>query len=103
MRSIIATTCSFALATVLTSCSGTLPKFSHPTATQEKFLQDRYACYRETAQRVSTASVGEYGGGAVSEVVPNCSAFRACLAARGYLETENGSLVVTSSTKINCN
>jgi hypothetical protein len=38
----------------------------------------------------------------VSEVKPNCSAFKACLAARGYLEAENGNLEVPSSAKIEC-
>jgi hypothetical protein len=86
----------------LVGCAGQPVRFTHSSATQEKFLQDRYACYQETAQRVSTASIDSYGGGALSEVKPNCSAFRACLAARGYLQAQDGNLEVPASAKIEC-
>jgi hypothetical protein len=75
---------------------------SHPT--QQQWAQDRYACLQETQQRVSL-------GAATSVVMPTCSAFNACLAARGYHRSNtaniadlnsSGSYGVTPSEKIQC-
>jgi hypothetical protein len=33
-------------------------------ATEEQIMKDRYACYQETQQQVSTAYVNRYGGAA---------------------------------------
>jgi hypothetical protein len=55
-------------------------------------MQDRYACYHETAQRL----VADRGA---SEVKPSCGAFNACLAARGYLQSKDGNLEVPASAK----
>lgn len=80
-------------------------------ATQDQFMKDRYACYTETQQRVSGAYVNEYGGASSSQVMPSCSAFNACLAARGYYrsDTQNladfnapGSLSVPAGAVIYC-
>lgn len=72
-------------------------------ATLDQFLRDRYACYQETAQRVSGAAITPYGGAATSNVIPSCSAFSACLAARGYLRNDaGGSLVVPPGAVLQC-
>ena len=59
---------------------------------QEQFMKDRYDCLRETQQRVSSASVDAYGGQSSSQVMPSCSAWHACLAARGYFRNDTTSL-----------
>ena len=80
-------------------------------ATQEQFMQDRYSCLQETQQRVSNTFVNQYGGAANSQVMPTCSAFSACLAARGYYRSDttnladfnqSGSLYVPKGAEIQC-
>ena len=66
---------------------------SNVGATQQQFVQDRYACYQETRAPVGTAYSHAYGSGAGSVVKPSCSAFISCLAARGYTEQKEGNLV----------
>lgn len=61
---------------------------SNTGASQDQFMKDRYACYQETRARVSGAFVSQYGGAANSQVMPPCSAFNACLAARGYYRAD---------------
>lgn len=77
-------------------------RYTNYAATQEQFLRDRYACLQETQQRVSGAVISGYGGAARSQVIPSCSAMSACLAARGYLRSSNGNLVVPPGTEIQC-
>src|SRR5437667_12212554 len=57
-------------------------------ATQQQFMNDRYSCLQETQQRVSGAYANQYGGAASSQVMPPCSAFNACMAARGYYRAD---------------
>jgi hypothetical protein len=80
-------------------------------ASEQQFMQDRYQCYQQTQQPVSVAYLNAYGGAASSQVLPSCSAFQACLAARGYYrsDTQNladlsapGSVWVPQSARINC-
>ena len=63
-------------------------RYINPKSTQEQFMKDRYACYIETQQRVSSAYANQYGGAASSQVIPSCSAIGACLAARGYYRSD---------------
>jgi hypothetical protein len=79
---------------------------------QQQWAQDRYSCLQQTQQRVSTAVEDQYGGAASSVVMPSCSAFNACLAARGYLRSDTtnvadlnlpGSFSVPEGAKIQCN
>jgi hypothetical protein len=84
----------------LSACAGPI-RYSNPTATPDRFVKDRYDCYRETAQRVEKGD--RYGVGTYSELKPNCSAFNACLAARGYFQLKDGNLEVPASDKIDCN
>lgn len=80
-------------------------------ATQQQFMNDRYACLQETQQRVSGAFVNQYGGASSSRVMPPCSAFNACPAARGYYRADTtnlddfrqpGSLFVPQGAGIQC-
>ena len=59
---------------------------------QEEFMKDRYACLQETQQRVSDAYVNQTGGASTSQVMPTCSAWNACLAARGYYQVNTTNL-----------
>jgi hypothetical protein len=79
--------------------------------TQEQFMKDRYACLQETQQRVSDAYVNPTGGASTSQVMPTCSAWNACLAARGYFRADTtnledfkqlGSLSVPQGTIVYC-
>ena len=65
-------------------------------ATQSELLTVRFECWKETA----TSAGG--GGLFESELLPNCSAFAACMAARGYIRNPQGSLVVPESAKLDC-
>lgn len=77
-------------------------RFEKTGATQEQLLRDRYECYQETKQRVSGAYVNQYSGVADSRVIPRCDAFKACLAARGYIRSDIGNLLVPASAVIEC-
>ena len=80
--------------------SGTY-RFSGPGTFQE-FANTRYQCAQETARRVGGAYVNQYGGTSSSNVIPSCSSFRACLAAKGYYADPNGNLDA-SSIRVECN
>ena len=78
---------------------------------QEQFMKDRYACLQETQQRVADAYVNQTGGVATSQVMPTCSAWNSCLAARGYYRADTtnlddfrqpGSLSVPPGTVVYC-
>lgn len=84
---------------------------SNSNATQEQFMRDRYQCLSETQQRVSQAFINQYGGASNSAVMPSCSAFNACLGAKGYFRSDTtnladfnrpGSLSVPQSAVISC-
>ena len=78
------------LVLLLSSCATGYYAFVGPTnKTQSDFMQARYSCLQETQQRVSSAYANQYGGSSSSIVAPSCSAFKACLAARGFYE-QNG-------------
>ncbi len=74
--------------------------------TQSQMLQARFECWKETAQRVDQGGFGVsdgFGGGySDSKVLPDCSAFSACMAARGYIRDPRGALIVPKSAEINC-
>lgn len=86
----------------ITGCVTTPSRYTAYGKSQDDLMRDRYQCYQETQQRVSGAYVNRYGGAANSSVIPSCGAFNACLAARGYLKSENGNLVVPSGALIDC-
>jgi hypothetical protein len=74
-------------------------------------MTDRYACLQETQQRVSDTYVNQSGGASTSQVMPTCSAWNACLAARGYFRADTtnpedfkqpGSLYVPQGTIVYC-
>lgn len=85
-------------------------RFSHPTATIEQFLQDRYACYKDTEREQKHSFAGgyangygaNYGGSSNSTVMPSCGAFSSCLAARGYLRSPSGNLEVPEAAILRC-
>src|SRR2546425_1016341 len=100
------------LVATVSGCATTYYRYiSTSGATQEQFMRDRYSCYQETQQRVSNAYVNQYGGTSSSQVRPTCSAFNACLAARGYHRSDTtnladfnqpGSLSVPQGAVIQC-
>jgi clan AA aspartic protease (TIGR02281 family) len=55
-----------------------------PGATHSDFAKDRYACMQQSQQRVSTAYVSQYGGGASNHAITNASLFNACMTAQGW-------------------
>ena len=78
---------------------GTL-RFDGPGTFQD-FAQSRYQCAQETSRRVSGAYINQYGGSSSSNVIPDCSTFSACLAAKGYYRNQNGRLDA-SGIQVNC-
>lgn len=79
---------------LLTSCTSTNYSNRYYTAPNENatfqnLLEARYVCLQETVATVSSssASVTSTQGQASSSSrqLPNCSAYRACLAARGWI------------------
>lgn len=111
MKIISLTALLIATATV-TGCATTYIRWMNSSGvTQEQFMKDRYACLQETQQRISDAYTNEAGGASTSQVMPTCSAWNACLAARGYYRSDTtnlddfkrpGSLFVPQGTVIYC-
>jgi hypothetical protein len=67
-------------------------RYSHPTASQQQFMADKYTCLQQTQQDHSAAFANGYGGSAVSGARTNWTMFSACMGARGYREDPNGHL-----------
>jgi hypothetical protein len=104
MKNLFLLVCVF----VLSGCADMAPapykgtyRFSGPGTFQE-FAQVRYQCLQETKARVSSGFANEFGASAGSTVKPSCSAFAACLAAKGYYNDPNGNLDA-SSIIVDCN
>lgn len=93
---------SIIAAVVLAGCESTPLRYQNYGANQQQFMKDRYECYRENQQRASSAYVDRNRGVASSRVIPSCSAFQACLAARGYYESASGNLFVPDSAGVEC-
>jgi hypothetical protein len=89
---------------VVAGCAPTVMRWTNNNnTTYDQWMKDRYTCLQETQQRFSDARVNQYGGAATSVVVPLCSAFRACLAARGYYRSDDtGTLTVPKGATGQC-
>ena len=74
---------------LITGCAPPAPKYDGPGSFQD-FVNVRYQCVLETSARTSGAFVNQYGGASSSRVMPSCSAFSACLAAKGYYKSQTG-------------
>jgi hypothetical protein len=76
---------------ILLSLSACATSYLHWTGPkykkQQDFVNDRYECFKETQQRFTSARVNQYGGTSDSVVMPLCSAFKACLATKGFYES----------------
>jgi hypothetical protein len=103
------------LVATVSGCAAPTPTYiryvSNTGATQQKFMQDRNACYEETRAIFSAAVANKYGGAAASQVIPPCRDFNACLAARGYARSDTsnladfnqpGSLVIPPGDALQC-
>jgi len=84
MKKMMSITAIFAL-----SGCATATVYEGPGSFQD-FANVRYQCVKETSARFSSGSADRYGAAASSSVKPSCSAFKACLASKGYFENENG-------------
>lgn len=59
-------------------------RYTHASADQQTYVQDRYVCVQQTQQQQSGAYVNQYGGSSQSKVVTNRGVFQACMGAKGY-------------------
>lgn len=59
-------------------------------ATQDDFLQQRYACMKEATTRYAGANVNPTGGSAVNQEVISCQMYQACMEANGFRLVPNG-------------
>ena len=88
----------FALASILIGCASGPPSYMRFTGpankSQQDFVSERYSCLKETQQRITSTAVNEFGGASSSSVMPSCSAFNACLAARGFYRQDTTDLSV---------
>ncbi|WP_041453466.1 hypothetical protein [Anaeromyxobacter dehalogenans] len=75
-------------------------RWSKEGGTQSAFLQDRYACLRESQQNRSIAVVTQYGGSGSSGQVTDGGLFVACMSARGYALDANGQFAPPPGTEI---
>lgn len=68
----------------------------------DDLLQARYECLKETQQQAWSVIYGRSTTPPTQAVLPTCSAFHACLAARGYVRVERGGLAVPKGLEIDC-
>lgn len=62
----------------LTACAKPQPlHYSHPTANQQTYLQDRYACLQQAQQGRSGTDVNAYGGASQTTIVTSRAVFMA--------------------------
>ena len=73
-------------------CAKQVSGFSRPGTTQAVFLQDRFACIKQSQQ------ISARGGNA--DVIVNRQLFDSCMIARGYRVDPNGPLVPTPGTEV---
>jgi hypothetical protein len=88
-------TLAAALATCLLvgACAAQPQRFVHATATEQVYLQDRFACIQTAQRPYSGAYVNAYGGSSSSGVITSRSVFMSCMNAKGYRADEKGNLV----------
>ena len=103
---IIKTIALSAFAMLMTGCVAPAPmlmapKFDGPGSFQD-FANARYQCLQQTSARVDGGFANQYGGALSSSVMPSCSAFSACLASKGYYQSQNGRHDA-SSISVRCN
>jgi hypothetical protein len=77
---------SIFIALSVDSCATAHHYATSNNVTQEQFYKDRYACMQETTTVSSSFYVDRSGGAGRTTTAPTCSAFTACLAARGYFK-----------------
>ena len=78
----------------LISCAAV--KYNGPGTFQD-LANARYQCLHETSER----QIDDVAAASTSTVMPTCSHFQACLAAKGYYEDPNGKFDA-SGIKIRC-
>jgi len=95
-----------AMVVAVASCVAPRPltviRYSHPTATQDQFMKDRYECLMQAQQGQSGAVVNQYGGVASSGVITSCGVWVSCLGARGYVRDPNGPLAPPPGMAVAC-
>ena len=74
---------------LMTGCAHPLV-WSKPGGTQDEFSRDKYACMKQSQQRVSGAYVDRYSGSSASEVITNQNLFNACMNAQGWYLAKQG-------------
>ncbi len=80
-------------ASILSGCAPSNMRFvSNNNVTQDQFIPDSYACYQETQQKTSAVDIEQYDGAVSGQAITSCSAFNACLAARGYYRSDTTNL-----------
>ena len=80
----------------LGGCARAPARFSKPGATEQVFMQDRYACIQQSQQNRGAANAYV----AYTGVIVNRGVFMSCMGARGYLLDPNGSLAAQPGTEI---
>ena len=84
------------------------PKPSGPPAqyngpgNQNDFARSRYECYKEAREISLNSSSDRYGSTTNAGVLPSCSMFSSCLAAKGYERVDEGQFEVTPQLQIKC-
>jgi hypothetical protein len=86
--------------TLLAGCAtGPQETFYSGPGNQTEFMQAHYQCIREI-QNTTVSSGNGYGYSTAS--APACAAILSCLAAKGYTPNPNGSVKITTDTRVPC-
>jgi Tfp pilus assembly protein PilV len=93
MRAVIA----LLLVLGLAGCSAKAPQFSHTSATQQTYMQDRYACIQQSQTSRSSTYVNGYGGSQEAGTYVSRGLFMNCMAAKGYSADPNGRLITPAA------
>jgi hypothetical protein len=101
MRAALAA-CVVVILSSLGGCATPPPpmRYAHQSATQQTYMQDRFACIQQAQQNRSGAYVDQFGGTSQSKVVINRGVFLACMGAKGYKVDANGPLTTPSESVV---
>jgi hypothetical protein len=91
---------------LLNACAGQpaatpqVMRYSKAGASEQEFVQDRYACVQQAQQPRTAGYVGPYGGASRGVIVTNSAVFLSCMSAKGYSWGPEGTFAPAPETAI---
>ena len=78
------------LAVGVAACAPQIVHWAKPGTTYDQYLKDRYACIRDAKGESAYGSFDRNGGSFSGDTVVKGDIFKACMAAAGYVQAQEG-------------